>query len=72
MLTIDFQYFVGKGLNTFRVPFALERIAPNGVAGSLDATYLGGLKTIVNYITNKGAYAAIEREYFLCLSLVAH
>ena len=41
----------------------LERIAPNGIAGSLDSTYLSGLKTIVNYITGKGAYALIERVY---------
>ena len=57
------QYFVGKGLNTFRVPFQLERLIPpaGGLTGSLDATYLSGLTTTVNYITGKGAYAVIER-----------
>ncbi|KAL0961376.1 hypothetical protein HGRIS_006330 [Hohenbuehelia grisea] len=56
------DYFVGKGFNTFRIPFQLERLSPpaQGITGSFDATYLNGLKTIVNYITNKGAYAAIE------------
>lgn len=59
------DYFVGKGMNSFRVPFMLERMSPNGVAGSFDSTYLSGLKTIVNYITGKGAYAIIEPHNYL-------
>lgn len=49
-------------MNSFRIPFMLERMVPpsNGLAGSLDATYLQGLKTIVSYITGKGGYAIIE------------
>ncbi|KAF8071917.1 endoglucanase [Lyophyllum atratum] len=65
--TSSIDYFVGQGFNTFRVPFQQERISPpaNGLTGAFDATYLNGLKTIVNYITNKGAYAIIEPHNFM-------
>ncbi|KAJ3555099.1 hypothetical protein NM688_g2764 [Phlebia brevispora] len=61
--SIDF--FVGNGFNTFRIPFLMERLSPpaQGLTGSFDATYLSGLKTIVSYITGKGAYAVVDREY---------
>ncbi|KAF7981198.1 hypothetical protein HWV62_34521 [Athelia sp. TMB] len=63
--SIDF--FVGKGFNTFRVCFLMERISPpaNGLTGSFDPTYLAGLTTIVNYITSKGAYALIDPHNFM-------
>lgn len=49
-------------MNTFRIPSKLERLIPleGGLTGALDATYLSGLTTIVNYITNKGGYAVVE------------
>ncbi|KAF5382103.1 hypothetical protein D9615_004377 [Tricholomella constricta] len=61
------DYFVGQGFNTFRIPFQQERITPpaNGLTGAFDATYLAALKTTVNYITNKGAYAVIEPHNFM-------
>lgn len=42
------QFFIGKGFNTFRIAFLMERISPpaNGLTGSFDATYLQGLKTV--------------------------
>ncbi|KAF2810512.1 endo-beta-1,4-glucanase [Mytilinidion resinicola] len=55
--TID--TFVNQGFNTFRINIMMERIIPNSMTGSLDATYLADLKTTVEYITNKGAYALI-------------
>ena len=50
-------------MNTFRIPFKLERLIPleGGLTGAFDATYLSVLTTIVNYITNKGGYAVVER-----------
>ncbi|GLB40406.1 putative cellulase (glycosyl hydrolase family 5) [Lyophyllum shimeji] len=61
------DYFVSQGFNTFRIPFQQERLSPpaTGLTGPFDATYLNGLKTIVNYITNKGAYAIIEPHNFM-------
>ena len=58
---------MAKGMNTFRIPFKLERMIPpgGGLTGALDSTYLSGLTTIVNYITGKGGYAAVERACIL-------
>ncbi|KAG6862567.1 hypothetical protein C0995_000115 [Termitomyces sp. Mi166 len=64
------DYFVNQGFNTFRVPFQMERLSPpsSGLTGSFNAAYLSGLTTasrIVNYITNKGAYAVIDPHNFM-------
>ncbi|PPQ70299.1 hypothetical protein CVT26_014584 [Gymnopilus dilepis] len=61
------DYFVGKGFNTFRVPFLVERLNPpsSGLTGAFDQTYLSGLTTIVNYITGKGAYAVIDPHNYM-------
>ncbi|KAH8831799.1 endoglucanase [Flagelloscypha sp. PMI_526] len=63
--SIDF--FVEQGMNTFRIPFQLERLAPpaTGITGAFDATYLSGLKTIVEYVTSKGAFAIFEPHNFM-------
>ncbi|KAG6847477.1 hypothetical protein H0H93_007872, partial [Arthromyces matolae] len=67
------DYFVADGFNTFRVTFLMERLSPpaNGLTGAFDSTYLSGLTTasaptqIVNYITNKGAYAVIDPHNYM-------
>lgn len=53
-------------MNSFRIAFLMERLAPpsGGMGGSLDSTYLQGLKTIVSYVTGKGGYAIIEPHNF--------
>ncbi|KAL0954438.1 hypothetical protein HGRIS_003417 [Hohenbuehelia grisea] len=63
--SIDF--FTDKGFNTFRIPFQLERLSPpaTGLTGAFDSTYLGGLQTIVDFITGKGAFAVIEPHNFM-------
>lgn len=41
----------------------MERITPpssGGITGPLNNAYISGLDTIINYITNKGAYAVID------------
>lgn len=40
----------------------MERLSPpsTGLSGPFDSAYLNGLKTIVNYVTNKGAYAVLD------------
>ena len=45
---------MGKGFNTFRIPFLMERLVPpaTGITGPLDATYLAGLKTVSLNTTN--------------------
>ncbi|KAI0030131.1 glycoside hydrolase superfamily [Vararia minispora EC-137] len=63
--SIDF--FMNQGLNTFRIPFLLERLAPpsTGITGPFDSTYLNGLQTIVNYITSKGGFALVDPHNFM-------
>jgi len=61
------DYFTSNGFNAFRIPFLMERISPpaTGLTGPLDQTYLGGLKTLVSYITGKGAFAIIDPHNFM-------
>ncbi|TFY71160.1 hypothetical protein EVG20_g1857 [Dentipellis fragilis] len=61
------DYFMGKGFNTFRIPFLMERLSPpaTGLTGAFDQTYLSGLKTIVSYITGKGGYALVDPHNFM-------
>jgi endoglucanase len=58
---------MGKGMNTFRVTFLMERMSPpsTGLAGPFNSVYLSGLTTIVNYITNKGGFALLDPHNFM-------
>ncbi|RPB03390.1 glycoside hydrolase, partial [Choiromyces venosus 120613-1] len=60
--TSSIDYFLGLGMNTFRITFLMERLTPpaQGLAGTMDATYLAALKNIATYVTGKGAYAIID------------
>ncbi|KAI0445530.1 glycoside hydrolase family 5 protein [Xylaria telfairii] len=51
---------IGKGMNTFRIPFLMERLIPNQLTGAIDQAYANGLDQTVNFITGKGAYAIID------------
>ncbi|KAF8656235.1 hypothetical protein AX16_002671 [Volvariella volvacea WC 439] len=61
------DYFVNQGFNTFRVAFKIERLSPpgTGLTGPFDQAYLNGLKTIVNYITGKNAYAVLDPHNYM-------
>ncbi|CAG8140142.1 unnamed protein product [Penicillium salamii] len=54
----------GLGLNIFRVPFLIERIAPSSLAGALDDTYLSKLASVVKSITDTGAHAVLDPHNF--------
>ncbi|KAK4183401.1 glycoside hydrolase [Podospora australis] len=54
------QTLIGQGYNTFRVGFAMERLAQNGITGSFDAGYLRNFSASINFITNAGAYAVLD------------
>ena len=58
---------MGKGFNTFRITFLMERLSPpsTGLTGSFNAAYLSGLTTIVNYITGKGGFALVDPHNFM-------
>jgi endoglucanase len=57
--TTEVDYFVGKGMNTFRVPFRWERLQRSQDA-PLNASELSRLSTIVNYATGEGAYVVLD------------
>jgi len=61
------DYFVGQGFNFFRVPFQMERLVPpaTGITGPFASAYLANLTTTINYITGKGAYAALDPHNFM-------
>ena len=57
--TPEVDYFLGKGANTFRLPFRWERMQPT-LNSALDATELSRMDTIVNYATSHGAYVLLD------------
>ncbi|EIT78233.1 putative extracellular endoglucanase/cellulase [Aspergillus flavus] len=58
--TSKIQVLRDDGMNVFRIPFLMERLAPNQMTGSLDATYLKDLKSTVQAVTDSGAYAVLD------------
>ncbi|CAH0057656.1 unnamed protein product [Clonostachys solani] len=48
------------GMNTFRIPFKMERLIPKNLSGPINETYFDGLQKIVNHITGKGLYAVVD------------
>ncbi|KAE8329187.1 glycoside hydrolase superfamily [Aspergillus sergii] len=56
--TSKIQTLRDEGMNVFRIPFLMERLAPNQMTGSLDATYLKDLKSVS--VTDSGAYAVLD------------
>jgi endoglucanase len=59
----EVDYYMGKGMNTFRVEFLWERIQPSA-NGAFDATYAGKLDTLVTYATGKGAHVILNPQNF--------
>lgn len=58
-LAAEVDYFVGKGMNVFRVPFRWERLQQSQ-NGELDAVELSRLNTFVEYATNQGAKVILD------------
>ncbi|KAJ7274333.1 endoglucanase [Mycena haematopus] len=61
------DYFVAQGFNFFRVPFLMERMVPpaGGITGPFNAAYLANYTATINYITGKGAYAALDPHNYM-------
>lgn len=55
----DVDYFVGKGMNTFRLPFRWERLQP-APRGELDAAELARIDAFVADATGKGAHVVLN------------
>src|SRR4051812_16813325 len=57
--TSEINYFVSKGLNTFRVPFRWERAQPT-LNSAFDATELSRLDAVVSAATSAGAFMVLD------------
>jgi endoglucanase len=57
------DYYLGKGMTTFRLPFRWERLQPQR-GQALDAAELGRLKTTVNRLLGKGAAVILNPQNF--------
>jgi endoglucanase len=55
----EVDYYVEKGMNTFRIPFRWERLQQSQNA-TLNTIELGRLESIVNYATNQGAHVVLD------------
>jgi len=55
----EVDYFTGKGMNFFRLPFRWERLQ-SAQNGAFNADYLQLLTKFVNYATSKGAYVLLD------------
>jgi endoglucanase len=55
----EVDYFVGKGLNTFRIPFRWERLQ-RAQNAPFNTAELARLTTVVNYATSKGAHVVLD------------
>ncbi|KAE9370385.1 glycoside hydrolase family 5 protein [Stipitochalara longipes BDJ] len=58
--TASIQTLVNQGMNIFRIPFLMERLAPEAITGALDSSYLSGLQAVVSFITAAGAHAVLD------------
>jgi endoglucanase len=55
----EVDYFTGKGMNIFRLPFRWERLQSTAY-GALNQTELGRLNSFVQYATGKRAYVVLD------------
>ncbi|KAF7868759.1 uncharacterized protein EAF02_009495 [Botrytis sinoallii] len=62
--TTAIQTLIDGGMNIFRVPFLLERMAQSSITADLDATYLASYKEVIDYITAAGASAVMEAHNY--------
>jgi len=55
----EVDYYVGKGMNAIRLPFAWERLQ-RSLLGDLNAVDLNAIRDFVSYATGKGAYVILD------------
>jgi len=59
----EIDYFVSKGMNTFRIGFMWERLQPTQ-SGPFATVYAADLDSIVNYATSKGSTVVLNPHNF--------
>jgi endoglucanase len=62
--TSAIEILMKKGMNIFRIPILMERIAPGTMTSALNDTYLSGLATTVSFITGAGGHAVIDSHNY--------
>lgn len=62
--TTAIQTLMDLGMNSFRIPFLMERLAQGTMTAALDADYLAKLTTVVDFITAAGSYAILDPHNF--------
>jgi len=55
----DIDYFLDRGMNTFRLPFRWERLQLN-LGWDFEEEELARLNSVVSYITGRGAYVILD------------
>lgn len=55
----EVDYFIGKGMRFFRIPFLWERMQPKA-RGPFADEYFGLVQDLVSYVTSKGGYALVD------------
>ena len=58
-LESDIDYFVNRGLTTFRLPFKWERLQPT-IGGAFSAQELAQIDKVVNWVTGKKANVILD------------
>ncbi|KAL6230429.1 endo-beta-1,4-glucanase B [Aspergillus navahoensis] len=61
--TKSISTLISKGFNTFRIPFLMERLTPE-MTGSVNEGYLKNLTSVVNAVTEAGAWAIVDAQNF--------
>jgi endoglucanase len=56
----EVDYYLSKGMNTFRLPFQWERLQPNLSTGTFDANQLGYITSFIAQTTSKGGYVILD------------
>lgn len=59
----EVDHFIGKGMNTFRIPFRWERLQ-RSLQAELHATELSRISALVNYATDRGAHVVLDPHNF--------
>ncbi|PBP18531.1 endo-beta-1,4-glucanase [Diplocarpon rosae] len=63
-LASSIDTLMGKGMNIFRIPFMMERLAQTTMTATLDVAYLGNMSALVSHITAAGGHAVVEPHNF--------
>ena len=66
--TADVNYFRGKGMNCFRLPFLWERLQPT-LNNAFDSVQAGYISNFVSYATGQGTYVVLDPHNYARYSI---